>query len=237
MDTLEELSHLSLSANNDDREEDEAEPSSIDDDENEEQEEPEEGEAERSSSDENEEQEEPNTDHEEGKSTEWRKSKARAYLFGLLVDGKLPGRDEITPKQVFDNYCKDRPEFNHFQDYTALKFASKLMYLRNTTKTKSDRSQVDAAALARDRLIFPSPLEDTKGRPMWQGSEAQKLLIQDIKNGRHKAMKPKLLYESRDKYHEDYDQDFFRERIYKEVKALKREAWVKAKAEKKKKKK
>jgi hypothetical protein len=173
----------------------------------------------------------------EDKPPEWKKSKARDYLYGLLVRGELPDRKTITPRGVFDVYCKDRPEFKHFQDYTSLKFPGKLKYLRDMTEARSDRSKADAVSLAHDRLIFPAPLKDTMGRPMWAGSRAQKLLIEDIKNGVHETMKPKGLYESREEYNENYDQDFFREKIYQEVKALKRAEWVKAKAEAKKNKK
>ena len=158
-------------------------------------------------------------------------------MYGLLVRGELPDRKTIKPREVFDVYCKDRPEFKHFQDYTSLKFPGKLKYLRDMTEARSDRSKADAVSLAHDRLIFPAPLKDTMGRPMWAGSRAQKLLIEDIKNGVHETMKPKGLYESREEYNENYDQDFFREKIYQEVKALKRAEWVKAKAEAKKNKK
>lgn len=205
--TLQELSHLSLGVNSD-------EESATEEDA---QEEDEEGE------------EEPNN-KEDNKPPEWRKSKARNYLCSLLATGELPDRHSIKPKEVFDKYCKQRPEFKHFQDYKDLKFASKLLYLRNMMKDRSDRSKEDAAALAHDRLIFPPPTEDTKGRPIWAESRAKNLLVEDIKNGKHKTMKPKVLYESRDEYHADYDQDFFREKIYQEVKALKRVAWVKAKS-------
>jgi hypothetical protein len=213
-----ELSRLSLRArneeepNNDEIEEEEDE----DDDEDE---------------DEDEDEENKQNDKQEGKPPEWKKSKARDYVCGLLVRGELPDRNKIKPRQVFDKYCKDRPEFKHFQDYKELKFASKLLYLRKMLEARTDRSKEDAASLAHDRLIFPPPTEDTKGRPLWAGSRAQKLLIDDIKRGKHKTMKPKLIYESQEEYYENYDQDFFREKIYQEVKALKRATWVKAKSE------
>jgi hypothetical protein len=183
------------------------------------------------------EEEEQNNDKEDDKPPEWGKSKARDYLYGLIVRGELPDRDSIKPKQVFETYCKHRPEFKHFQDYKGIKFATKLLYLRKRAAERDNRSQEDAAALAHDRLIFPPQTEDTKGRPIWAGSNAQTLLRDDIKIGKHKTMKPKDLYESRDEYHEDFNQDFFREKIYQEVKALKREVWVKAKSEKAKQKK
>jgi hypothetical protein len=216
-----ELSRLSLHASNEEEPNSEEEKDEDDD---------------QDEDDDEDEENEQNNKHED-KPPEWKKSKARDYVCGLLVRGELPDRNTIKPRQVFDNYCKDRPEFKHFQNYKELKFASKLLYLRNMVEVRTDRSKEDAAALAHDRLIFPPPTEDLKGRPLWAGSRARMLLIDDIKSGKHKTMKPKLLYESQVEYYDNYDQDFFREKIYQEVKALKRAAWVKAKSEKAKKKK
>jgi hypothetical protein len=50
-------------------------------------------------------------------------------------------------------------------------------------------------------------------------------------------MKPMILYGTRKVYYENYALDSFRERIYQEEKALKRDVWLDDKAEKKLKKK
>ena len=168
---------------------------------------------------------------------QWRNSRAREYLMGLIMAGKIPSKDAIKPKQVYDQYLKHRREFKHFQNYTELQFAGKLKYLRDKFEEKQDRRKEDAAAFAHDRTIFPARTQDTKGRPIWAGSETQRLLREDIKAGKHKKIKPKYLYESREEFYDrGFDQDFFRNKIYQEEKALKRVAWVKDKAEKKKKK-
>lgn len=160
--------------------------------------------------------------------TVWKTSAARDFLFELVSDENFPGPKEIKPRKVFDDYCKDRPEFQHFQDYTAIKFADKLRQARTRANKKKDRATEDAEFLAHDRLIFPEPTITIHGEPKWKGSNAHKLLIQDIKDGKHKTMKPRLLYELREEY-QDYDPDRFRNRIYQEVKAIKREEWVKQK--------
>ena len=102
---------------------------------------------------------------------------------------------------------------------------------------KEDRSTEDAQALEHDRKIYPPRLVDTKGRPQWAGSQAQKQLRQDIKDGKHKTKKPKELFELNPLYYEHFDLDFIRNKIYQEVKALKRVAWMKDKEERKEKKK
>lgn len=169
----------------------------------------------------------------------WAKSKAREYLYGLIKNKKIPGKKEIKPKDVYEQYCKDRPEFKHFQDYKELKFADKLRGLRDKHETKSSRAEEDDAALIHDRKIFPEQKEDTKGRPIWAGSKAQEQLRKDIADGKHKSkdMKPRFLYATNAVYYENYDLDFFRDKIYQEEKAAKRLAWVKQKEQAKEKKK
>lgn len=170
---------------------------------------------------------------------DWRGSDAREYLYGLILDEKIPAADKIKPKEVFEQYCKDRPEFSAFQDYTH--FAARLRALRQTAAKKASRATEDAAFLKHDRAIFPKPTVDTKNQPIWQGSEAQKLLQselhllkEDPDDPDKKKKKPKELYESRKEYYENYDLDSFRNRIYQELKFIKRQAWVQHKAEDKK---
>jgi len=97
---------------------------------------------------------------------DWRDSAAKDYLYSLLVEGMIPGKDDIRPKQVFEQYCKDCPEFEPFQDYT--NFANRLRALREKAVKRSDRATVDAANFTHDRQIFPAPTEDTNGNTMWQ---------------------------------------------------------------------
>ena len=75
---------------------------------------------------------------------------------------------------------------------------------------------------------------DTKGNPYWQNSLAQQLLRADIEDNKHKQMRPRLLYETRVAFHETYSLDFFRDRIYQEVKAKKHRIYTKEQCEKKK---
>lgn len=170
----------------------------------------------------------------DGKQPEWKNSEARNFLYGLLIRNELPGRLDITPREVFDNYCKNRLEFRLFQDYQALNFANKLRNLRDKVEVKSTRASEDAQFLAHDRLIFPPSTEDTKAQPWWPESEAQALLRQDINDKKHENLRPKELYETREEYYSNYSLDFFRNKIYQEIKAKKREAWINDKAEKKK---
>ena len=50
-------------------------------------------------------------------------------------------------------------------------------------------------------------------------------------------MKPQFLYAESEEYYENFDLDFFRDKIYQEEKAAKRLVWVKQKEQEKEKKK
>jgi hypothetical protein len=162
---------------------------------------------------------------------EWKNSAARDCLYDMVVDGVIPGKDDITPKEVFEKYCKHLDEFKHFQDYKELNFASKLRATRERAAKKSSRSKEDAEFLAHDRQIFAAPVMDTKGFAMWKGSKAQELLRKAIDKGEHEKKKPKVLYEEEAEWYENYTLDYFRDRIYQEIKFNKRQVFVKEKAE------
>lgn len=156
----------------------------------------------------------------------WNKSGARDYLFDLTMDPSFPGKDDIKPKQVWETYCMDRPEFKHFQDYS--QFASRLRSARQRAATKIGRATEDAEYLKHDRAIFPERTEDTRGEPVWQGSKAQELLRAYLKDDNRKKMKPRVLHAEEDEYLE-FSLDNFRNRIYSEQKAQKRIFYMKKK--------
>jgi hypothetical protein len=80
---------------------------------------------------------------------------------------------------------------------------------------------LDSAALAHDRRIHPKAANNHRGEPRWEGSDAERLLRQDMDEGKHKTMKPQLLYNMRNEYYENYPLKIFREHIYQEEKRRK----------------
>ena len=165
---------------------------------------------------------------------EWKKSKARDYLFKLCLDPNFPTQDEIRPKQVWEEEpwkVKDRPEFKWFQDYSD--FAARLRQARARAGKKTVRAKADAEALKHDRMIFPERTEDAKGEPVWQGSKAQELLRRDLKDKEKMKLRPKLLHMEEEEYLE-FSLENFRNRIYSERKAMQRIVYIKKKRAKKK---
>ena len=64
---------------------------------------------------------------------------------------------------------------------------------------------------------------------MWNNSKAQKLLrkaLADINNGTKEYTKPRFLYEEEEEWYDNYSLEFFRNKIYQEMKFEKRQLWL-----------
>ena len=88
-----------------------------------------------------------------------------------ILDGKIV--DSLKPKKVFEM----RPEY---KPYGIVNFRSNLRSLRASIKDNIAKADSDSAALAHDRRIRPLPAQTSKGYPRWDGSDAQRLLKEDV---------------------------------------------------------
>ena len=146
----------------------------------------------------------------------WQKSDAKKLLLQDLRSGEIPlDSESMTPRDAFFQ----RPEFAEFGGYE--NFPSRLRSARQHIACKNDRAASDCAALAHDRKIYPKPDNNHRGEPRWEGSEAERLLRNDMDEDKHKQMKPELLYNAREEYYKNYPLKVFREHIYQEEKRRK----------------
>ena len=76
----------------------------------------------------------------------------------------------------------------------------------------------DAADLEHDLKLFPISTHNYKGEPRWEGSNVQKQLREDIKEGLHLETTPEEFYNSRELYTKFYCQETIRQHIYQEIK-------------------
>ena len=145
----------------------------------------------------------------------------------MILAAEIP--EDMTPKAVYLKFLQHLPEFQPFQDYTKLKFADKLASARERAGRKAYRAAEDLEYMKHDREIFPAPTVDTRGQPFWSGSKAQELMRQalaDIDSGKKPYVKPRFLYTQEDEWFENYPLEFFRKRIYQEIRFQKRAAWL-----------
>lgn len=142
----------------------------------------------------------------------WQYSLAKEQLRKGLVSGK------ITLDMSIDDVFHYTPEV---MKTDRKKFASRLRGLKEQVKADKKKANSDERDLCHDRSIYPIPTHNYQGEPRWEGSVAQLLLKQDVKNGRHETMSPKDLYNSRVEYYSNYSLSIIQHHIYQEVKLLK----------------
>jgi hypothetical protein len=139
------------------------------------------------------------------KQPSWRNSRAQYLLKGDIVNGQVTEDDD--PLVVFSS----RPEFAPFE----AKFPAYLEKLLKSLSEEREIAAVASEALANDKRLHP-PANDPRGYPVFQGSEAERLLKEDMDNGLHEQHKPSYLYQQRQEYHA-WPLEVFRNHIHQEL--------------------
>jgi hypothetical protein len=142
-------------------------------------------------------------------SVKWQDSRAKKKLTKDILSGKVP--PEWKPKRVLAT----RPEL--YKPYEK-NFGNNLRNLRKALIMQQDRADEDDAAVQHDLGLYPRLPADARGYPRWDGSAAQQLLIQDVKEGRH-VVKAKALQQTRAEY-KDYPLKVFADHVHQEKRAL-----------------
>ena len=145
----------------------------------------------------------------------WNKSEARRLLERDLATGAIPvcGR-EMGTRLVYAS----RPEY---ATYTLELFTRRLASMRKTAKGQNARRVNDVAAHAHDLALRPQATHNINGVPRWEGSNAERLLKEDITAGLHTQMAPKMLFKTRVEYYQCFTLEKFRGHIAQEVKLRK----------------
>jgi hypothetical protein len=131
-------------------------------------------------------------------------------------DAKKALSDNIIKKKVTNNMSA-LDVYNSRLDcqaYSFVKFEEYLKNLRAAIQKKQDFADRDAAALAHDL-----PLRPERKTLRWGGSNAQKLLQEDIENGLHMDKKPRELRGTRAEY-QDFDSKKFQKHLNQEKNAM-----------------
>ena len=83
----------------------------------------------------------------------------------------------------------------------------------------------DVTAYATDQKLVQSlRAANPNNKPRWHGSDAERLLKEDVANGKHLKMKPRFLYDSKPEY-KVFSLDEFRPHIYQMVDAEPKRAY------------
>jgi hypothetical protein len=124
---------------------------------------------------------------------DWAKSKTKAILESMIIKGEIPD-DDWPPARVYE--LKDEFKNTHYKR----QFVSGLRRLRNEIKVRKVRVNFDRQAIDHDRRLYPAATITQQGFLRWPGSEAQRLMKQDVDNEVNWNMTPKQLYDSRPEF-------------------------------------
>lgn len=130
------------------------------------------------------------------KKNAWLNSEGRKLLLRDLKDGT------ISRTMDWQTVFHTRQEFAVGPTHAeALRlFETRFRTAVNINDEKATRAQHEMVLLQQDRAVHPIPKMNHRGEPRWEGSEAQKLLKEDIKNNAHSNLSRMEFYESREEY-------------------------------------
>lgn len=135
----------------------------------------------------------------------WQESEAKYLLRKDIIAGAVTADDD--PVVVFNS----RPEYQPFE----AKFAEYLTNLLEKVAEEQAFADLGSQALANDLRLHP-PANDPRGYPIFGGSEAERLLKQDMDNDLHKQFKPRELHVQREEY-QAWPLEVFRNHIHQEL--------------------
>ena len=134
----------------------------------------------------------------------WRNSHAKEKLFNDLNNGLVP----LDSKEIGNNKMAIRDIYLMHPEYAAYdyeKFSSRLASIRKTVKEMNTRADEDQEAFDIFVRNHDVSLFSKMGFIQWQGSESQRLLLDDIKAGKHNEFvnNKKEWYLSRPEYYNE----------------------------------
>ena len=135
--------------------------------------------------------------------TKWEIAKPlleKDYLERRITDAMLPAQVRLL-----------RPEY----EAVGNTFGTNLRRMQKSIRKHRSRAFKDAQAFVHDKSLYILSQDDPS---CWNGSEAQRLLKDDIASGLHNVMKPKSLWLLREEYQE-FDLDVFRPHIHQETRS------------------
>jgi hypothetical protein len=148
----------------------------------------------------------------------WRKSKAKAILWALILDGTVPQDPKNTTMSLEDIYFLDA----EICKYSFEKFENRLRALREKVIADNTRSEEDEEALKIYVRNHEPSLFSNKGYSQWQGSTAQELLWYDLPAYiKDTNSTPRDLWMSREEYRNEYPLHAFRSKIEQEIRTEK----------------
>jgi hypothetical protein len=150
------------------------------------------------------------------KKVKWKDSKAKRLLLDDVKHGVVPV--ESTPSMPLKDIYLMHPEY---AEHSYSKFSSRLYSIRKVVAEANNRSERDQQAF--DMYVSNNPISffSSKGYIQWQGSDSQRLCLDDIEQEKHKTMSKRDLYDSRSEYYDEFPYKVFKEKLKQEIRTAK----------------
>ena len=169
---------------------------------------------------------------------DWKNSAAKGFLKECFKDGRIPldYSDSGGPRLVWDTLCNGNPAF-HRMVYGGT-FTGRLRGVLKDHLAKENRKVIDQIAFDNFRVRHPRQKVDHQGHILWHGSDAERLLKEDMKKGVHEKMivdtktgkerqsRPKDFWLSREEF-QCFNLTVFRDHMYQERRKWKNENYLK----------
>ena len=151
----------------------------------------------------------------------WRNSEARELLYNDIRFERIPseakdanGQSTMLLRDIYAMHLE-------YSDYDYKKFSGRLSNLRKIVIKCNDRAEDDQTAFDQYTSCHEPSYFSYKGYIQWQGSDAQELALQDLRDGLHEEMAKKEFWKHRDEYWTQFPLDAFRDFIYQELRTAK----------------
>ena len=131
---------------------------------------------------------------------DWGPSSAKHLIVQDMMDGLVPYDRPIRNVQhLFDTMYAHQPEFANFP-FDEERYKARIGRIQKAVRRLKWAADYDKKCLAEARAMFPKQTHGPTGVILWDGSEADKCLREDMENGKHLQMKPSELHATRDCY-------------------------------------
>lgn len=154
---------------------------------------------------------------------DWKNSAAKQVLKDYFKQKTIPlnycDKHGVGFRYIWDTYCKNHPAFVGMEcDET---FNRRLRSVRDDYVRKDERAEKDLDAFLTFIKNHPRPSHNHRGEPQWDGSDAQRLLKEDMAIRKNlQYAKPSDFHDSRPEYG-FYGKDCFRQHIHQEKRLIK----------------
>ena len=161
---------------------------------------------------------------------DWTNSESKQIVLDDLEAGVISMDNTDTAEALYYGMYQYSPEFIA-EKVLFEQFKVRLKDHRKQLQRKSNSTQLEMAALAHDRLLFPKKTHNEKGEKIFYWTEGMKLLKQDIDDGLHLKMTPSQLQKMRPVEYGEFSPKIFGRRIRQAIRKKRLINWKNDKRE------